>query len=198
MESLLVALPMVLPAMMLVLARRLPQGRIRRHPDHEHGVVLATRYLVLSYLVCFGLPVLLQALLLGGSWAPVVALAVATMGSAAMVMRPGEGRDSDVETWAHLIFGGLTGTLVVASLVVVGRLGTMAMGLGSLAVGTTPAVVVLLTVLVQSMAFVPFCTPFVRSQGVRPRRLLPAVPDLDGLTDMADLGQALHTDEAPL
>jgi len=198
MESSLIALPMVLPAMMLVLARRLPQGRIWRHPDHEHGVVLAARYLVLSYLVCFGLPVLLQALVLGGSWAPVLAVGAATMGTAGMVLRSGEGRDSDVETWAHLIFGGLTGTLVLASLVMVGRLGSLAMGLGGQVVGTTPGVVVLLTVLVQSMAFVPFCTPVVRSQGVRRRRLLPDVPDLDGLTDMADLGQALQTDEAPL
>ncbi len=198
MESLLVALPMVLPAMMLVLARRASQGRIRRHPDHEHAVVLATRYLILSYVVCFGLPVVLQPLVLGTSWAPAIALGVATVASGSMVLRPGKGRDSDVETWAHLIFGGLTGALVVASLVVVGRLGSMAAGLSDVPVGTTPAAVVLLTVLVQSMAFVPFCTPFVRSQGGRSRRLLPEVPDLDGLAAMADLGQALQTDEAPL
>ena len=198
MESLLAALPMVFPAMMLLLARFASQGRIQLHPAHEHAVVLAIRYVTVSFVVCFGTPVLMQALILGASWMPVMTVAVAAALVSALVVRPGRGRDSDVETWVHLIFGGLTGTLLLACAGLVGRIAGLALGFSDAPVGSGPGIVVLLTVMLQSLALVPFCTPFIRTTGVRPPPALPNVPDLDRWADTADLGQALQTDEGPL
>jgi len=174
--NLVLMMSLLVPVLMNIVARRASQGRVRLHPDHDHATVLASRYLVLSLLVCLGVPVVLHALVLGASWGPAGALAAASVLSIAALSRPGSGRDADMETWVHLFFGGLTSIMAVSAGVLLARIAGMTMGWLHDPIGPGLGMVVLGNTLVQTVAYAFFCVPFLRSG---PVGQLPADPQLD-------------------
>ncbi len=191
--NLVFMMSLLVPVLMNIVARRVPQGRVRLHPDHDHATVLASRYLILSLLVALGVPVVLHAVVLGASWGPGGALAVASMLSIAALSRVGSGRDAAMETWVHVFFGGLTGVMAVSAGVLLARIAAMAMGWLHEPIGPGLVWVVLANMVVQTMAYGFFCVPFLRSR--QPSQLT-ADPRLDPWAHAERSTVRLATDKA--
>jgi hypothetical protein len=157
---------LLLPVMMNTLARRSSVGRVSLHPEHGHAAVVASRYMIVSLLACFGVPLLVNGAVLGASWSPVLVLAGAGAVGLAALGRGDQGRDADAETWVHVFFGGLTGILLVANGMALARILGMLWGvLDAAPIGPGLGVVVLANMLVQSVAYTVFCTPIQRRGG---------------------------------
>jgi len=161
MTTLMTLFPLLLPLLMGAAARRIARGRVQRHPEHAHAVVLACRYTLFAFFLCFGMPLAAMALILGASWGPFVALVLGVLGTAA-IGRGSHTMDRAMERRVHTVFGGLAAFVASGTILAVLWMAAIAAGVAG-ALSALPGGMVLAGVFLISIALCVFCVPVVRN-----------------------------------